>query len=451
MSCRGSCRRGSWTSTLGGLYGYRRLQIKRRAGVRASRAARPVSVHLALAGQLELFHLPRDWSRLDVRHLPALTPAARNLLSGFVAHIRSRGWSVDRMSSSIRTLRVLLAYLGADAPLLEEDVRLLARRDHFDGARVMNFLRLTGRLTPDQRSNPHLRRARRVADTAPDPFRGPLHRWIDVLCGQSARPSRALAPTTVSAYLRRAAPVLNTWYEHGISDLRAVTPAHIEQVLEPVQGEAAKGLATSLRSLFRALKRERLIFRDPARHVCLTTARPLPRPLPDDRLHGTLSRIPRVRDQLSFVLTAVHALTNHDQRHLRLDDVNLSWGTLRVRRASKPDHTVYLDELTFRLTRSWMTERHRRWPTTANPYLLVTARTAVDDTHLMVNAEAINKQLRRLGLQIGRLRMDRILDEARHKPDPVHLIRLFSLSALTAMRYVRAAHPDRYRPDPLAP
>ncbi|MER6075894.1 hypothetical protein ABT187_45540 [Streptomyces sp. NPDC001817] len=69
----------------------------------------------------------------------------------------------------------------------------------------------------------------------------------------------------------------------------------------------------------------------------------------------------------------------------------------------------------------------------------------------MVNAEAFNKQLRHLGLQIGRLRMDRVLDEARHNPDPVHLIRLFGLSPLTAMRYVRAAHPDRYRPIPSLP
>ena len=39
------------------------------------------------------------------------------------------------MSGSIRTLRVLLAHLGADAPLPEEDVRLIARREHFHGAR----------------------------------------------------------------------------------------------------------------------------------------------------------------------------------------------------------------------------------------------------------------------------------------------------------------------------
>jgi hypothetical protein len=141
----------------------RRLQRKRREAIRASRAARPVSEHLALPGQLELFHLPRDRTRLDERRLPALAPAARILLNGFVAHIKSRGWDAGRMNGSIHTLRVLLAHLGADAPLPEEDVRLIARRKHFHGARVINYLRLTGRLTPDRHADAALARARHLA------------------------------------------------------------------------------------------------------------------------------------------------------------------------------------------------------------------------------------------------------------------------------------------------
>ncbi|MEU8868243.1 hypothetical protein [Streptomyces umbrinus] len=78
----------------------------------------------------------------------------------------------------------------------------------------------------------------------------------------------------------------------------------------------------------------------------------------------------------------------------------------------------------------------------------MTARTAVDDTHPPVSANAINKPLRRAGCQTGRLRMDRILDEAGHIADPLHLIRLFGLSPVTALRYLRAAHPSGTRPDP---
>ncbi|MFD3307193.1 hypothetical protein [Streptomyces sp. NPDC058694] len=78
------------------------------------------------------------------------------------------------------------------------------------------------------------------------------------------------------------------------------------------------------------------------------------------------------------------------------------------------------------------------------------ARTATDDSHPQVNPQAITKTLRRLGLQITRLRVDRILDEAKHTRDPLHLIRLFGLPPITAMKYLRAADPSGTRPDPIS-
>jgi hypothetical protein len=42
-----------------------------------------------------------------------------------------------------------------------------------------------------------------------------------------------------------------------------------------------------------------------------------------------------------------------------------------------------------------------------------------------------------------RLRQDRILDEARHTADPVHLVRVFGITESTATNYVHAAHPGR--------
>ena len=46
-------------------------------------------------------------------------------------------------------------------------------------------------------------------------------------------------------------------------------------------------------------------------------------------------------------------------------------------------------------------------------------------------------------------RVDRILNEAQHTDDPLHLVRLFGLSPRTAMKYIHAAHPHRGRPDPI--
>jgi hypothetical protein len=48
-----------------------------------------------------------------------------------------------------------------------------------------------------------------------------------------------------------------------------------------------------------------------------------------------------------------------------------------------------------------------------------------------------------LGVRPDALRQDRILDEARHTADPVHLVRVCGITESTAMNYVYAAHPGR--------
>jgi hypothetical protein len=44
---------------------------------------------------------------------------------------------------------------------------------------------------------------------------------------------------------------------------------------------------------------------------------------------------------------------------------------------------------------------------------------------------------------VDRLRQDRILGEARHTADPVHLVRVFGITENTAIYYGHAAHPGR--------
>jgi hypothetical protein len=67
---------------------------------------------------------------------------------------------------------------------------------------------------------------------------------------------------------------------------------------------------------------------------------------------------------------------------------------------------------------TWLRDRHRRWPRTANPYLLVSQQTAADDRLPPVSTMVINDIFRPLGLSPSRLRQDRILDEACHTADP---------------------------------
>jgi site-specific recombinase XerD len=272
--------------------------------------------------------------------------------------------------------------------------------------------------------------------------------WVDGRGAAADRPSLPRTPQTANRYVRDVAPTLQAWHTAGIGDPREITKKHIEDALKPRRGSAARGLHVSLRSMFRALKRERLIFRDPARTVSLAVARHLPTPLPSDRLRGLLGKVPGVRDKLIVALSAVHALTMMQTRRLRLEDLDRARGQLRVRRPGRLDHVVYLDELTMDLATAWITERVERWPDCSNPYLIVSRQTAVDDLHPLASAEVLKTPFERAGISAGKLRQDRLFDEARETADPIRLIRVFGVCSATATRYVAAAHPEK-KADPI--
>ncbi|MFJ4644531.1 tyrosine-type recombinase/integrase [Streptomyces bobili] len=422
-----------------------RFESKRKLAQAAERAARPVSTQLVDPGQLELFpNPPRDWGRLDEAELPALTAKAEAAMADFATYIEQRGWTVARMSGSTRTLRVLVAHLGADAPIHEKDVRLVASlSSNHQGARVVNYLRRRGLLAAEEPVDGQIAAARKTADGLPKAFGDAVQAWIDVLTGQGSKPSLPRSSETVNRYVRDVAPTLRAWEAAGLGDPREITKKHVEDVVRPLRGAAARNIHVGLRSMFRALKRERLIFRDPARTVSLSVARRLPVPLSSDRLRGLLDRVPGVRDKLIVALTAVHALPMTQIRRLRLEDLDRARGQLRVRRDGRMDHVVFLDELTMNLATAWIIERVERWPDCTNPYLIVSRQTAVDDLHPQVSNEVVRTPFQRARISPDKLRQDRLFDEARETADPVRLMRVFGLCSATATRYVAAAHPDK--------
>jgi hypothetical protein len=68
-----------------------------------------------------------------------------------------------------------------------------------------------------------------------------------------------------------------------------------------------------------------------------------------------------------------------------------------------------------------------------------------------ISSMVMNDIFRPLGLSPSKLRQDRILDEARHTADPVHLMRVFGITTKTAMRYVYTAHPEHTTAMTIAP
>ncbi|WP_326771529.1 hypothetical protein [Streptomyces sp. NBC_01445] len=82
--------------------------------------------------------------------------------------------------------------------------------------------------------------------------------------------------------------------------------------------------------------------------------------------------------------------------------------------------------------------------------LTYSRQTAVDDAEPQISPEVVKAAFDKAGVARGKLRQDRIFDEARETADPVRLMHVFGLCSVTATRYVVAAHPDRMV-DPIQP
>jgi hypothetical protein len=413
---------------------------------RRPRPAQPVSPHLIDPAQAVLFDAHRDWSFLnagELDQLPALTPAASALVEELDRHARTGGWTSGSRNNATKTLRILLAWLGADAPVPEADVRALHARPSTTIRRVLRFLRDRGMVIPDpgRQGTAVERTIRQHIDALPGGIADEVRQWVKVVRGQGRRAHQELPFSSVRSYLNCFCPVLADWGQH-VTSLREVTRDDVQAALGQRLGVTAHNLLPALRSLFRALKQERIIFRDPTRGVTLPAMRRLPAPIPSDLLHGLIDRAGTPTAKVAVAMIAIHALGKKETTLLLLDDLDLPCGRLAVRRPTGT-HVVYLDELTRTHMAGWLRERHRCWPLTANPYLLVTSQTAADTAGPPVALTVIDAIFAGLGLPPSKVRQDRILDEARHTADPVHLMRVFGLTAKPAMKYVQAAHPER--------
>ncbi len=431
-----------------GTLGYVAPHQKGRAGAAARRPpAPPVSPQLAVPGQGTLFDARRDWSCIAVGsldQLPSLTRAAKALLAEFRDHARVQGWDEEVRRRSARSLRIVLAWAGAAVPIREADISgISADRPGTSARRMIQFLASRDLIIPDpaRDADPHEQAIERRFHGLPagSPGSSAAGSWS---CGARAAARTSRWPSKRSGkYLGYLYPVLTAW-SRQVASLREITPDDIRHALRQRPGQPAQDLATALRSLFRALKQERLVFRDPARGITVTSVVRLPVPIATDRLRGLIDRASGPMDQLAVALVAIHGLGKLEVPRLLLADLDLPSGRLLVRRPLAL-HTVYLDDLTRALAIAWLRERHRRWPVTVNPHLLVSQQTAAMDTLPPVSSMVMTGIFGPLGLAPSRLRQDRILDEARHTADPVHLMRVFGSSDTTAMKYVYAAHPER--------
>ncbi|MFI5825449.1 hypothetical protein ACIA8I_41345 [Streptomyces rishiriensis] len=414
---------------------------------RSPEPERTTSAHRLVPGQEPLFPMARDWSRiatLPLTELPLLTPGDEELVTALLEEAQQLQWREGPVDKCVRAVRVLASWLGTDAPIPEEDIRTLsaATPRSGPGPRLAQFLARRDRLVLAQRTNIDAGWVESAIAQYNGDVPDELRTWVKVLRGGGRWEHSATTWVTIRRYLGYLKPALTNWQAVGVTTLREISREEMNSALKARKGRKAEAFHSAARSLFRALKQERVIFADPTRGLTVTAVEKVPRPIPSDVLKGVIERTPMPAHKLIVALVAVHALGLNEITRLPASALNLSDGRLTVRRPGRR-HLVYLDELTYELAAEWMRERHRLWPMSSNPHLLVNRFTAMNTDAPPISRSAIKDVFTVLGLSGQKVRIDRMLHEAQLTADPLHLIRLFGISEVTAVRYVHAAHPER--------
>jgi len=390
-------------------------------------------------GQLELFALPR------VRHLDALladwtrSPNGAALLTDLAGFAAARGWP----PATTRAVGDGLARAAVAEPAFDlDDAASIAwlRRHYVPIGRLQEFLTAQGLQPQPTGPTTTTRWAAWLCAGLPGAMSTEVISWLEVLTATSGR-GRARAHSTIDHYSAAVAPAL-TGFAARYDSLRQVSDDDITAQLEPLRGSARTATAVALRSLFATLKARRLIFADPTRrvHPGRFPRRPVLGLDPATR-RTLLDQLTRADHRLVLLLAGVHALSRADITGLRLDDVDLpagtvdGAGTLTVRGARRS-----LDQPTRTALASWLDERRRRWPATANPHLLISNRSALGLGP--VSTGYLRGVTANLPVTLHQLRADRLLAHAHDTDgDALSLHRLFGLSADTAVRYCAELDP----------
>jgi integrase len=360
----------------------------------------------------------------------ALTPAGWQLLASLTGYGQARGWAPGTLARARRALAVVLASgqeLGRppwDAGHLR---RFLVSR-HRVALRVVEFLTDEGLASINPRAPLEQWLARRLA-ALPAPFAAEVRIWTEALHGRGLRASRPRHPRTIEAYLRVLETPLAAWAgQYG--SLRQVTTEDLTTQLAPLTGATRRLAMAAMRSLFATLKARRVLFTDPAAPLTGRAVQPPPvLPLDDTLRAGLLGRLHDPGERLIVLLAGVHALRPSQICALTLDAVGPVADSLLTGGRARP-----LDQLTAGHLRAWLHARRARWPTTANPHLLINRSTA--GGLKPVGRGHVQAAVRRAGITAAELRAGRLLDEAvASGGDPLQLTHLFGISDPTAIRY----------------
>src|SRR5207248_7052705 len=140
---------------------------------------------------------------------------AKDLVDQFDALASDQRWSEGPRTEGLRTLRILLAWLGADAPIPEVEIMALVTTiPGLSGKRVVAFLGARNLLVrdPARLHDSHRQRVERAIEALPVAFVEDLRRWVSVLRGEGRRRHRMLSWDPIGKYVGYVRPALQAWH-----------------------------------------------------------------------------------------------------------------------------------------------------------------------------------------------------------------------------------------------
>ena len=344
----------------------------------------------------------------------------------------ARGWRRGLRFSVRRALVILLSrHQPGDTIRYSEIVPLHQALDLRSG-RTAEVLQEMGVLDDDRQPAFEDWLERKLDGLAPG-IRADAEAWLRTLHDGGPR-SRPRDASSVRNYMHYARPLLLAWssrYGH----LREVSREDVMDALDEVRGSRRSNVLVALRSLFGFCKKRKTIFRSPVQGIRVGDRTwGVIQPLSQDEIDQAAAAAATPEARLVVVLAAMHAVRAKAIREIRLDDADLGNRRIVIGGRARP-----LDDLTREVLLEWLARRAARWPSTANPHLLVNQHSA-NGTGPAGIGYLYKTVLRGKAATLERLRVDRQLQEALAVgPDPLHLASLFGLDPKTAIRYAENA------------
>jgi hypothetical protein len=344
----------------------------------------------------------------------------------------ARGWRPKVHAEVRRALVIVLAGFADGDEVRCSELIPAMRALGIRADRVAEVLDEMGVLVDDQRPSFEDWLERKLHGLA-EGIGHPVEAWVRTLRDGGPR-STARHPATATAHLNNLRPVLLAWSAR-YDQLREVTRDDVVAALDGLRGSRRSDVLVSLRSLFAFCTKQRTIFRNPTRGIKVGKhAYRVVQPLGQDDVDQAIKVATTPADRLVLVLAAVHAARPKAIRELRIEDVDLGNRRLTIAGRVRP-----IDEFTHRVLLEWLDYRRTRWPSTANPHLLINQQSATTTSPVSTFFFA-QQRLRGQAATLDRLRVDRQLEEALAQgPDPLHLAAVFGLDPKTAIRYAETA------------